>query len=66
MVFVFGQSLLSLAFGAEYINAYDVLILLMIAGAIMMTSFALDPALYSIGRPDISMNVRISHDHPCI
>ena len=59
VVFVFGQSLLSLAFGAEYINAYDVLILLMIAAAIMMTSFALDPALYSIGRPDISMNVRI-------
>ena len=59
VVFVFGQSLLSLAFGAEYTNAYDVLILLMIAAAIMMTSFALDPALYSIGRPDISMNVRI-------
>ena len=59
VIFVFGQSLLSLFFGAEYINAYDVLILLMIAAAMMMTTFALDPALYSIGRPDISMNVRI-------
>ena len=59
VIFVFGQSMLSLFFGAEYINAYDVLILLMIAAAIMMTTFALDPALYSIGRPDISMNIRI-------
>ena len=59
LIFFFGQPLLSLLFGAEYSNAYDVLVLLMIAAAITMTTFALDPALYSIGRPDISMYVRI-------
>ena len=59
VVFFFGQPLLSLLFGAEFINAYEVLILLMIAAAITMTTFALDPAMYAIGRPDISMNIRI-------
>ena len=59
VVFLFGQSLLGLFFGAEFSSAYDVLVLLMIAAALTMTTFALDPALYSIGRPDISMYVRI-------
>ena len=59
VIFLFGQSLLGLFFGAEYANAYDILVLLMIAAAIAMTTFALDPALHSIGRPDISMYVRV-------
>ena len=59
VVFLFGQPLLGLLFGAEFISAYGVLVLLMIAAAVTMTTFALDPALYSIGRPDISMYVRI-------
>ena len=59
IIFLFGQALLGLFFGAEFANAYDVLLLLMIAAAITMTTFALDPALHSIGRPNISMHVRI-------
>lgn len=59
VIFLFGQSLLGLFFGAEYGNAYDVMVLLMIAAAVTMATFALDPALYSIGRPDISMYIRI-------
>ena len=35
------------------------MVLLMIAAAVTMATFALDPALYSIGRPDISMYIRI-------
>ena len=59
VIFLFGKSLLGLFFGAEYGNAYDVMVLLMIAAAVTMATFALDPALYSIGRPDISMYIRI-------
>ena len=59
LVFLFGQFLLGLFFGAEYAGAYDVLVLLMIGAAITMTSFALEPALFSIGRPEISMYVRV-------
>ena len=59
LVFLFGQSLLGLFFGAEYAGAYDVLVLLMIGAAITMTSFALEPALFSIGRPEISMYTRV-------
>ena len=59
LVFLFGDSLLGLFFGAEYASAYDILVLMMIGAAITMTSFALDPALFSIGRPDISMYVRV-------
>ena len=59
LVFLFGQTLLGLFFGAEYVSAYDILLLLMIGAAITMTSFALEPALFSIGRPDISMYVRV-------
>ncbi|MDE0156127.1 MAG: polysaccharide biosynthesis C-terminal domain-containing protein [Gammaproteobacteria bacterium] len=59
LVFLFGQSLLGLFFGAEYAGAYDILVLLMIGAAITMASFALEPALFSIGRPEISMHIRV-------
>ena len=59
LVFLFGQSLLGLFFGAEYVSAYDILVLLMIGAAITMASFALEPALFSIGRPEISMHIRV-------
>ena len=59
LVFLFGQSLLGLFFGAEFVSAYDVLVLLMIGAAITMTSFALEPALFSIGRPEVSMHIRV-------
>ena len=59
LVFLFGESLLGLFFGAEYVSAYDILVLLMIGAAITLTSFALEPALFSIGRPDVSMYVRV-------
>ena len=59
LVFLFGESLLSLFFGAEYVSAYDILVLLMIGAAVRMTSFALEPAMFSIGRPDISMYIRV-------
>ncbi len=59
LVFLFGQSLLGLFFGAEYVSAYDILVLLMIGAAITMTSFALEPALFSIGRPEVSMHIRV-------
>ena len=59
VVFFFGKPLLNLIFGAEFIGSYNVLILLMIAAAITMATFALDPAMYAIGRPAIAMNIRI-------
>ena len=59
LVFLLGQSLLGLFFGAEYVSAYDILVLLMIGAAITMTSFALEPALFSIGRPEVSMHIRV-------
>ena len=59
LVFLFGQSLLSLFFGAEFVDAYDILVLLMLGAAITMTSFALEPALFSIGRADIPMYTRV-------
>ena len=59
LVFLFGQSLLGLFFGAEFVSAYDILVLLMIGAAITMTSFALEPALFSIGRPEVSMHIRV-------
>lgn len=59
IIFPFGQTLLGLFFGPGFSNAYDVMVLLMVAAAVTMATFALDPALYSIGRPDISMYVRI-------
>lgn len=59
LVFLLGESLLGLFFGAEYAGAYDILVLLMVGAAITMTSFALEPALFSIGRPDISMYTRV-------
>ena len=59
LVFLLGESLLGLFFGAEYASAYDILVLLMIGAAITMTSFALEPALFSIGRPGISMYTRV-------
>ena len=59
LVFLFGESLLGLFFGAQYVSAYDVLMLLMIGAAIAMTSFALEPALFAVGRPETAMYVRV-------
>lgn len=58
-VFVLGKTMLSLFFGAEFTASYPALMLLLTAGAVAMTAFALDPAMYAIGRPGVSMNVRI-------
>ena len=59
IVFLFGQPLLGLFFGAEYVSAYNVLMLLLIAAAVALATFALDPALHAIGRPEVSMRVRL-------
>ena len=59
LTLAWGRFLLDLFFGSGFGDAYGILILLMAAAAVTMGSFALDPALYSIGRPDICMYIRL-------
>ena len=59
VIALFGQTLLALVFGAEFTDAYSVLLLLMLAGTITMATFSLDPALYAIGRPELLMKIKI-------
>ncbi len=58
VIVLFGQPLLIVIFGIEFAGAYGVLLLLMLAAAISMSTFALDPVMYAVGRPDIPLKVR--------
>jgi len=59
IIALFGKPLLGGVFGAEFIDAYAVMLLLMLGAAMLMATFAFDPAMYAIGRPGVSMNIRI-------
>ncbi len=59
VIFLAGQALLALVFGEEFIGAYTVLLMLMFAGAIAMSTFSLEPAMYAISRPDIPLRIKL-------
>lgn len=54
---LFGREVLRLTVGDAYLDAYGVLLLLVLAEAIAVFGFALFPAMYAIGRPGIPLQV---------
>lgn len=53
-----GKFLLGLVFGSDYVAAYPILLYLIVSGVLAMVGFALSPAMYAIGRPDIPLKVK--------
>ena len=56
-VFSFGQPFLMFFFGADFAQAYAVLVLLVAAASITIAGFGFDPALYAMGLPSVSLRV---------
>ncbi|HVL79394.1 MAG TPA: oligosaccharide flippase family protein [Sphingomicrobium sp.] len=54
-----GEPLLGALFGMEFVAAYPVLIVLMIAPLLAMLSFPLPPMLYALDRPDGPLKARL-------
>jgi O-antigen/teichoic acid export membrane protein len=54
-----GQPFLSLVFGAEFLGAHVVLVLLVAAATLTIAGFSMDPALYAMGRPGIPLQVNV-------
>jgi len=54
---VTGRTVLSFGFGAEFVAAYGLLLLLVGAEVFTMGSCALEPALYALGRPSLCLRV---------
>jgi O-antigen/teichoic acid export membrane protein len=52
-----GRQLLDLAFGSDFVAAYDVLVWYMLAVVVSVVGFGLHPSLVAAGRPDISLAV---------
>ncbi|MEQ8354426.1 MAG: lipopolysaccharide biosynthesis protein [Kiloniellaceae bacterium] len=50
LVVLFGQPLLHYAFGPEFVAAYEVMVLMALAGVIATVAFPLEPLLVSAGR----------------
>lgn len=50
-----GRSLIGLVFGSEYVAAHEVLVMISAATTASVLVFAVDPALYSLGRPSRSL-----------
>ncbi len=59
IVFAVGEPVLFYLFGEEFGNAYRVLLFLTLASAIAMVTFAFEPALYAIGRPQLALYVKL-------
>lgn len=54
-----GQPILTFAVGTEFLDAYPVMILLVLAAALGLGGFALDPAMFVMGRPDIPLRINV-------
>lgn len=59
ILLLFGKQLITLIFGIEFVPAYAVLMLLMLAGTVSISTFAFDPAMYAVGRPGIPMRAEV-------
>jgi O-antigen/teichoic acid export membrane protein len=54
-----GRALVDAVFGSEFLPAYPVLLVLMIAPMIAMFSFSMAPMLYTLDRPDAPLKARL-------
>jgi O-antigen/teichoic acid export membrane protein len=54
-----GQEIVSLLFGAEFLGAYEALVILMVVPFIGVFSFPLPPMLYALDRPDAPFKARL-------
>jgi len=54
-----GRALLDALFGSEFLPAYPVLLVLMLAPLLAMFSFPLAPMLYTLDRPDAPLKARL-------
>ncbi len=54
-----GQPVLTLVVGAGFLDAYPVMILLVLGAALGLGGFALDPAMFVLGRPDIPLRINV-------
>lgn len=59
VLLVGGRTLIDALFGSEFLPAYPVLLVLMIAPLLAMFSFALGPMLYTLNRPDAPLKARL-------
>ncbi|HXH52962.1 MAG TPA: lipopolysaccharide biosynthesis protein [Sphingomicrobium sp.] len=59
VVLLAGEALLDLLFGAEFLGAYPVLVVLMAVPLLAMLSFPLPPMLYALDRPDGPLKARL-------
>jgi O-antigen/teichoic acid export membrane protein len=54
---VAGHPFITLVFGKEFFDAYTLMVMLVAAAAVTITGFSMDPALYAMGRPGLSLRV---------
>ena len=54
-----GKEIVSLLFGAEFLGAYEALVILMVVPFIGVFSFPLPPMLYALDRPDAPFKARL-------
>ena len=55
-----GKPLVSLLFGAQFLGAYEALVILMLVPFLSVLSFPLPPMLYALDRPDAPLKARLS------
>ena len=56
---VAGEPIIRLIFGEDFVGAYPVLVVLMLAPFLIMISFPLPPMLYAVGRDDAPLTSRV-------
>lgn len=58
LMYVGGEDLLARLFGAEFSDAYAVLVLLSLAATVALTVFPFEPALYAVGKPQVALYLK--------
>jgi O-antigen/teichoic acid export membrane protein len=59
ILLVGGKPIVSLLFGAQFLGAYDALVILMLVPFLSVLSFPLPPMLYALDRPDAPLKARL-------
>ncbi|MEO8548242.1 MAG: lipopolysaccharide biosynthesis protein [Sphingomicrobium sp.] len=59
LLVVGGRALVGALFGSDFLPAYPVLLVLMVAPLLAMVSFPLPPMLYTLDRPDAPLKARL-------
>ncbi|QNP42728.1 polysaccharide biosynthesis C-terminal domain-containing protein [Sphingomonas daechungensis] len=59
IILVVGKPLISLLFGKEFIGAYPIILVLIIAPLLAIISFPLPSMLYALDRPDAPLTARL-------